>query len=262
LHEILNYLPASARVLDLGCKEGSFSATGYRFTVVRADLDPPRATTGLLVQADAVHLPFPSHSFDAVIMNHSLEHFVELKAALQEIGRLIKPGGAAYVAIPDASTLTDRVYRTVFREAGGHVNLFKSASEVEWMLSWYFGLPHVATRTLFSSFAFINRENTRAVRSDMRFAGFSQPILGLLTGCTRLIDRWFGTRTSVYGWAFYLGHIEEPVTAGNWPNVCIRCGQARPAGEAARAAQTRRLLRLYRCEGCGTRNFLFPDPAE
>jgi ubiquinone/menaquinone biosynthesis C-methylase UbiE len=143
MYEILDHLPRRARVLDLGCRDGSFASECYDFLTIRVDLTRPKRQLGAFVQADAVHLPFPSRSFDAVVMNHCVEHFVQLKPALQEIGRVIKQDGAAFVAVPDCRTLTDRLYRKVLRNLGGHVNLFDSAAKLEEMLSWYLGLPHV-----------------------------------------------------------------------------------------------------------------------
>ena len=72
-----------------------------------------------------------------MILNHSVEHFLNLKPALQEIGRVTKQDGAACVTVPDATTFTDRLYRKVFRSRGGHVNLFDSAKNLERMLAWY-----------------------------------------------------------------------------------------------------------------------------
>jgi len=222
------------------------------------DLLPPKSATGFFVQADAVHLPFASRAFDAVILNHSVEHFVQLKPALQEIGRVIKREGAAFVAVPDGRTLTDRVYRKVFRSCGGHVNLFGSAGDLEKMLSWYLGLPHAATRTLFSSLSFLNRKNTRddVARRQMRFRGLWEPALALTTFATRLVDGWCGTRSSVYGWGFYFGNVGEPVDLQPLPNVCIRRGQAHPAAAFQKAGLVRRKLFLprYLCPGCGASN--------
>lgn len=207
MHEILEHLHHDARVLDLGSRDGSFLAEGYPFRTVRVDLNRTASRINAFVQADAVRLPFRSRTFDAVVVNHGLEHFVHLKPALQEIGRVIKRGGAAFVAVPDARTVTDRIYRKLFLNAGGHVNLFDSSAELERMLAWYLAMPHVATRTLFSSLNFLNRRNTRApgVRAQMRFGGFSEPVLLMLCAGTRLIDRFFATHTSIYGWAFYFG---------------------------------------------------------
>ena len=265
MHEILENLPPGARVLDLGCRDGSFSTGGYRFLIVRADLVRPKSNTVPFVQADAVRLPFPSRTFDAVILNHSVEHFVQLKPALQEIGRVIKGEGSAFVSVPDGSTLTDRLYRKVCRNRGGHVNLFDSARELEDMLSWYFGLQHVATRILFSSFSFLNRKNTAdpMVRRQMRFAGLWEPVLARAVYASKVWDRWFGTRTSVYGWAFYFGRIGAPVDTQPLANVCIRCGQAHPAHALEQAGRVRKklLTRWYRCPDCGAWDRFVADSA-
>jgi SAM-dependent methyltransferase len=242
LDEILSHLPADARVLDLGCRDGSFAAAEYPFLTVRVDAER-KGHLPNFVQADSVHLPFRSSSFDAVILNHVLEHLTQLKPSLQEIGRVVKKTGAVFVSVPDATTLSDRLYRKVFLNRGGHVNLFGSAKDIEKSLAWYFGLPHVATRTLHTSFNFLNRANTRGTRRQMRFGGFPEPILVLTNAMTRLIDRWFSTRTSVYGWAFYFGTVGETVDTKPLVNVCVRCGQGYP--------------QMLRCPNCNTRNVLF-----
>src|SRR5438477_426023 len=115
MHEILRNLPAGARVLDLGCAAGSFASDELPFIVVRIDLERPDTHASHFVQADAARLPFPAACFDAVISNHSLEHFDNLAASLEEIGRVVKPSGALYVAVPDATTISDRLYRWLAR---------------------------------------------------------------------------------------------------------------------------------------------------
>lgn len=59
--------------------------------------------------ADA-SLPFPTESFDAVIICEVIEHlnFNPLPALL-EISRVVRPGGYAYVAMPNFSSLLNRV---------------------------------------------------------------------------------------------------------------------------------------------------------
>src|SRR4051812_26475889 len=119
--EMLRMLPPGARVLDLGARTGSFRSPRPDLMVVRADLDASLGRVpGLYVAGDAARLPFATAAFDAIVSNHSLEHFVELEPAVREIGRVLKPGGALYIAVPDATTITDRIYRWLGR-GGGHV---------------------------------------------------------------------------------------------------------------------------------------------
>jgi SAM-dependent methyltransferase len=212
-------------------------------------------------------LPFRSRSFDAVILNHCIEHFAQLKPSLQEIGRVLKADGAVFASVPDAWTLTDRVYRKVFKNAGGHVNLFASRPHLEELLSWYFGVGLVATRTLHSGFTFLNRKNThrnRAVREQVRFSGFPEPALATLTAILRFLDRSFNTRLSVYGWAFYLGRVPEAVSSAPLENVCVRCGCSQSLGEIAKALgrEPNSHLIRYRCSKCGAGNLALPDAKE
>ena len=257
VHEILERLPEGARVLDLGSREGSFADGAYPVRAVRLDIGAPQRAPSKFVQADAARLPFAARTFDAVILNHSLEHIRELRPALQEIGRVVRRDGAVFVSVPDATTIADRLYRKVYRNLGGHVNLFDSASKFARMLSWYLGLPHVATRTLHTSMNFLNRRNTReAVRlRQMRFAGFPEPVVAPMGAAMRWVDHRLGTRLSVYGWAFYFGRVEEPVDTTPLENVCVRCGQAHPEFELQQRGISRNLLLpCYRCADCGARN--------
>src|SRR5512145_2653493 len=141
MHEILDHLDENALVLDIGSGPGSFPESATRARTFRVDVARPGKPPQRFAIADAIALPFKTAAFDAVILNHSLEHFPNWKLSVQEIGRVVRKGGAAYIAVPDASTFTDHVYRKVFRDGGGHVNLFADAPELAKSLSWYLGLP-------------------------------------------------------------------------------------------------------------------------
>ena len=49
------------------------------------------------VQCDAEHLPFPSESFDCVCVAFGLRNMTHKKAALAEMGRVLRPGGRLLV---------------------------------------------------------------------------------------------------------------------------------------------------------------------
>src|ERR1700683_1126670 len=143
MDEIVECLPAGTRILDLACGPGSFLA-GKALTV-RPDVARRQdRLSGEYVEADASRLPFRSGSFHAVICNHGLEHFDNLPDSIAEIGRVVRRDGCLYVAVPDASTLSDRLYRWIFH-GGGHVNPFRSAPELARIISESTGLPWVTT---------------------------------------------------------------------------------------------------------------------
>ena len=58
---------------------------------------------------DLTSLSFSDNSFDVVICNHVLEHIVNEKQALNEIYRVLKPGGWAIIQVPIASELAQTI---------------------------------------------------------------------------------------------------------------------------------------------------------
>jgi SAM-dependent methyltransferase len=264
VHEILRHLRAGEMVLDLGSKSGSFDARSVAAVTVRVDLNPPTPLDGAgAVRADAARLPFRDHRFAAVIANHSFEHFERLDDALSEAGRVLASRGALFVAVPDAASLTDRIYRWLGR-GGGHVNAFGSAAEVIGRVSARTGLAYAGGRVLCTSLSFLNSRNHTepAPRKLVLLGGGSEDILRWLNRLLRICDRWLGTRTSVYGWALYFGSVLETVSSRTWVNVCVRCGAGSDSAALRAAGVTRRRLPFawsYACPKCGASNFFHPD---
>lgn len=63
---------------------------------VTTDLNSPIAD----VKADICDLPFKNDEFDFIICNHVLEHIPDDTKAMQEIYRILKPGGTAILQVP------------------------------------------------------------------------------------------------------------------------------------------------------------------
>ena len=262
MHEVLNVLPGEARVLDLGSgPHGSFSTEQCPALVIRCDLIRHASNLKHFVCADARMLPFAPDSFDAVILNHSLEHFVEPDCVLREIGRVIRHPGWLWVAVPDGSTFSDSLYRWVSR-GGGHVNRFSDVDALARMIAARTGLPHAGTRLLLNSYAFLNRHNGSLGfgRRMYLFGRGAEWLLRLGTLVLRTADQWFGTRTSIYGWGLCFGsdvHFETRPCS----NVCIRCGSGCWSEWLAAAGHVRRgrLLSHFLCPRCGAKNYMTDD---
>lgn len=258
MHEILRLLGPGSRVLDLGSRTGSFPLSATAARVVRFDLD--FAEGGSFVQGDARQLPFADSSFDAIVANHSLEHIEGLGEALVELRRVLRKGGMLYVAVPDAATISDRLYRWL-SHGGGHVNAICDSGCFAIELSKKTGLTVVAIRLLHNSFAFANvRGEVKWPRRIYLIGGGSEWTLRAASYWTRRCDAWFGTRWSVYGWAFYLGEIAG-VDEGPSTNVCIRCGAAHVADWLKALSLVKRgwPWRSYCCPGCGAENAFTDD---
>lgn len=96
---------AGRRVLDLGCGHGydtlAMRAAGAEVVPVDMDMAKLRATGEPLeggVRGDATRLPFPDGTFDGVYCSNLLEHTPEVPPVFDEVERVLKPGGWAWVS--------------------------------------------------------------------------------------------------------------------------------------------------------------------
>lgn len=263
MDHLIAALPPGSRVLDLGARTGSFQTERSDLHVVRLDLEIPTTRSGgVYVAADAALMPFAPQCFDLIVSNHSLEHFPRLEETVREIGRVLRPDGSLFIAVPDATTITDRIYRWLGR-GGGHVNAFRSPGQVIGLVQGPTGLKCRGTRLLFSGLSFLNSRNvTHPPKRLLLFANGNERFLAVLTWLLRTADLLFGTRLSHYGWSFYFGNSVPADSAEWWANVCVRCGAGHSEIFLRRHTDVQRALRFwetYRCPKCGGWNLLTRD---
>jgi SAM-dependent methyltransferase len=79
-----------------------YLAEGGPSLYVRADLFPNAPG---IQRVDMLDMPFGDASFDYLIANHVLEHVPDLKRALSEIHRVLRPGGLAILQTPYSAKL-------------------------------------------------------------------------------------------------------------------------------------------------------------
>ena len=101
-------------VLDVGCGTGGdLAAIGIDRTI---GLDPSEVMCrraagrgGRVCRGDGHALPFASGSFAAARADRVLQHLNDPQAALQELVRVVRPGGSIVLADPDQESLTIHV---------------------------------------------------------------------------------------------------------------------------------------------------------
>lgn len=93
------------------------------------DLNSPLAD----VKADICNLPFSDNSFDVILCNHVLEHIPNDTKAMQELYRVLKPGGWGIFQIPqdlkrektfEDDTITDKKERSRIFGQYDHVRIY------------------------------------------------------------------------------------------------------------------------------------------
>jgi SAM-dependent methyltransferase len=81
------------------------------------------------IDADALAIPFDDGHFDRVIASEVLEHIPHDRAAIEEIARVLRPGGTAAVSVP--RRWPERVcwaLSTPYHDvAGGHVRIYRGS---------------------------------------------------------------------------------------------------------------------------------------
>lgn len=85
------------------------------------------------VKADICNLPFEDNSYDIIFCNHVLEHIPDDTKAMQELFRILKPGGMAILQIPQDLTrettfaddsITDQKERAAIFGQYDHVRIY------------------------------------------------------------------------------------------------------------------------------------------
>jgi SAM-dependent methyltransferase/uncharacterized protein YbaR (Trm112 family) len=124
-------LPVNAKILVIG---GSIPGKGTEpiynnpnFEIVSTDV-----SFGPLTQiiCDAHDLPFEDASFDCVIAQAVLEHVLEPQRCVDEIYRVLKPGGATYAETPFMQQVHMRQYDFTRFTHLGHRRLFRQFAEI------------------------------------------------------------------------------------------------------------------------------------
>ena len=84
------------------------------------------------VICDAHYLPFEEETFDAVWIQAVLEHVVEPQVVIQEIFRILKPGGLVYAETPFMQQVHEGPYDFTRFTVLGHRYLFKKFESISY----------------------------------------------------------------------------------------------------------------------------------
>lgn len=133
----LDRLGPAERILDLGCGTGGFGREhDGDAVVVGVDVDTHALQTArefeevLLVDLKENMLPFANRTFDAVVAKDILEHVPNPRPVVDELYRVLEPGGTVLASVPMAKPeviwadythvrgFTEGAIRTLLKDAG------------------------------------------------------------------------------------------------------------------------------------------------
>lgn len=96
-------------VLDLGSGDGHFASVAFDHPL-DVGLDPwweplveskQRHTYKILIRADGAKIPYPTGHFGSAVSTSVLEHIPHIQEVLDEVGRVVKPGGTFVFCVPN-----------------------------------------------------------------------------------------------------------------------------------------------------------------
>jgi SAM-dependent methyltransferase len=113
---------APGRFLDVGCSIGTSLVVARErgWQAVGLELSQPAAAYGrekwqLDIRAQTLaDAAFPSGSFDAVLMHHTLEHVEQPDRVVADLRQLLAPGGVLYLALPNHGSWKGRLLGPCF----------------------------------------------------------------------------------------------------------------------------------------------------
>ncbi|MER3428279.1 MAG: bifunctional demethylmenaquinone methyltransferase/2-methoxy-6-polyprenyl-1,4-benzoquinol methylase UbiE [Pyrinomonas sp.] len=137
------------RLLDVACGTGDLSlelARRCKAKVIGLDFCRPMLAIAKrkaeaaarripFVEADALRLPFDDATFDATTIAFGLRNLADLHTGLEELRRVVRPGGAVFVlefshpVLPGLRSLFDLYFTRLLPRVGGWVSGNKGAYE-------------------------------------------------------------------------------------------------------------------------------------
>jgi 2-polyprenyl-3-methyl-5-hydroxy-6-metoxy-1,4-benzoquinol methylase len=178
-----SWLPArpGGRLLDVGCGDGAYLdwMRHLGWTVTGVDPDPRAAEKakeryGIRVAARSIEAAgFPPDSFDAVTLNHVLEHVIDPVDLLRRCRDVLAPGGRIMCVTPNVESLGRRRFGRRWRpwDPPRHLHHFSRKSIAETARRAGLRVQSVSTGTVGARFVFNESRPRGGARRLVQFGG-------------------------------------------------------------------------------------------
>lgn len=144
LHDLKTWLSPPASLLDVGCGNGLFvsqaAAAGFLSRGVDTSL-PPRDMCHVpdqLSQRTVAKEVRQGTMYDVITVLNVLEHVPNPDVFLQDVDRLLRPGGVLACSLPLSSGVIYTLCEWLYRMTGG-----SAAVPLKTVLQWHTAAPHV-----------------------------------------------------------------------------------------------------------------------
>ncbi len=114
------WLPSTGKILEVGVWDGSIIShyrPQFQGEICGLDISMEAMEKALPLLAEAKScdlnrdpIPWEEATFDAVVCNEVIEHLVDTDRLLEELFRVIKPGGRLILSTPNLASLLNRIF--------------------------------------------------------------------------------------------------------------------------------------------------------
>jgi SAM-dependent methyltransferase len=113
------------RLLEVGCGDGDFlvsaeaagwQVTGIEYSAAACETARQRLKSGAVRCGELAAAQLPAEQFDLCVISDVIEHVRSPLDVLQEIHRVLKPGGALFIATPSSDSWSARLMRQRWME--------------------------------------------------------------------------------------------------------------------------------------------------
>lgn len=111
------------KILDVGagkgdflmaCVERGYGAVGIELNPDKIKIAREKSSVIQIIEGVAEHMPFADTSFDFINVGEVIEHVRDPKMVLQEIYRVLKPGGKVYISVHNRFGIYDTHFHVYF----------------------------------------------------------------------------------------------------------------------------------------------------
>ena len=140
----------NGKVLDAGCGDGFFSnqltffgevkdITGIDISEKAIEMALEKYPENKFRQASLDKIPFENASFDSIVMVEVIEHLIDIDGTLEDLSRVLKPGGLLLITTTDfnwlkAVTIAMFYFEKYFYPTNPHIRFFTKATLAEGLL--------------------------------------------------------------------------------------------------------------------------------
>ena len=192
---------AKGTILDIGCGTGVFLKSmknaGWDVTGLEPDAGARKIANelnGINTYGPERLFELPPHSFDAITLWHVLEHVHELHTYMEQIKKLLSPGGHVFIAVPNYTSYDAAYYKEHWAayDVPRHLYHFSPGSMINLLNAHGFALDKTLPMWFDSFYVSMLSEQYRSGKNNFfnaaLIAGISNlRAIGKVNNCSSLI---------------------------------------------------------------------------